>query len=143
VVWTYNDRLKDGSRTQGGYSSRIVVNERFAFRIDPSLPLERVAPLLCAGITTYSPLRRWNVRRGMQVGVLGLGGLGHMAVKFAAAMGADVSVFSSTGTKESDARRMGARHFIPYSSGSPLESWEDRLDPVPPSASGSGPVPKS
>ena len=128
VVWTYNDRLKDGSWTQGGYCSRIVVNERFAFRIDPSLPLARVAPLLCAGITTYSPLKRWQVRRGMQVGVIGLGGLGHMAVKFAAAMGAEVSVFSSTKAKQSDARRLGAKHFIHASSASRLQSWEDRLD---------------
>lgn len=127
VVWTYNDRLRDGSRTQGGYSSRIVVNERFAFRIDPSLPLERVAPLLCAGITTYAPLKRWGVRRGMQVGVLGLGGLGHMAVKLAAAMGAEVCVFSATKAKEADARRMGARHFVPTSNGR-LDSWEGRLD---------------
>jgi uncharacterized zinc-type alcohol dehydrogenase-like protein len=95
--YTYNSVEKDGiTPTQGGYSSHIVVDEDFAFAIAKGLPLERVAPLLCAGITTYSPLKRFGAGKGKTVGVLGLGGLGHMGVKLAAAMGAETVVLSGT-----------------------------------------------
>src|SRR5687768_5673885 len=97
AVGTYNSYEKDGKTpTYGGYSNQIVVNQDFVLRVPENLPLESVAPLLCAGITTYSPLRHWNIGKGHKVGVLGLGGLGHMAVKFASAFGAEVSMLSSS-----------------------------------------------
>ncbi len=111
--WTYNGTEQDGKTpTYGGYSSHIVVNEDYTFRISSKVPLANVAPLLCAGITTYSPLRHFNVGPGQRVGIVGLGGLGHMAVKLAASMGAEVTVFSTSKTKEQDARRLGAHGFV-------------------------------
>jgi uncharacterized zinc-type alcohol dehydrogenase-like protein len=111
--WTYNGTEQDQKTpTYGGYSSHIVVDEQYTFKISPKLPLASVAPLLCAGITTYSPLRHFNVGPGQKVGIVGLGGLGHMAVKLAAAMGAEVTVFSTSKTKEQDARRLGAHDFV-------------------------------
>lgn len=106
---TYNspDRIT-GDITRGGYSKHLVVREEFACRIPDGLDLSRTAPLLCAGITTYSPLRTWNVGPGSRVGVIGLGGLGHMAVKLAAAMGAEVTVLSRSSGKAEDARALGA-----------------------------------
>ena len=112
-VWTYNSVERDGiTPTYGGYSNLIVVSEDFVLVLPDNLPLAHVAPLLCAGITTYSPLRRFGVREGMEVGVVGLGGLGHMAIKFARAMGARVTVFSTSPAKEADARKLGAHDFI-------------------------------
>ena len=108
TVFTYNSRFPDGTPTYGGYSDHIVVDEAFVLRISPKLDLAAVAPLLCAGITTYSPLRHWNVQSGQRVGVIGLGGLGHMALKFAHAFGAQVTQFTTTRGKEADARRLGA-----------------------------------
>lgn len=106
---TYNGPQKpDGTNTFGGYSNNIVVNEKFVLRVPENLDLEAVAPLLCAGITTYSPLRHWNVSPSQKVGVVGLGGLGHMAIKLAKAMGATVTVFTTSPEKEADARRLGA-----------------------------------
>src|SRR5438094_8176561 len=112
VVWTYNGTEKDmKTPTYGGYSSQIVVDENYTFKISPKLPLANVAPLLCAGITTYSPLRHFKVGPGQRVGVVGLGGLGHMAIKLAASMGAEVTVLSTSRSKEADARRLGASAF--------------------------------
>ncbi|WP_437931269.1 NAD(P)-dependent alcohol dehydrogenase [Sorangium sp. So ce291] len=109
---TYNGTEMDRKTpTQGGYSSQIVVAEHFALKIPAGLDPAGAAPLLCAGITTYSPLRQWNCKRGDRVGVVGLGGLGHMAVKLAASMGAEVTVLSTSRAKEADARRMGASAF--------------------------------
>ena len=111
-VGTYNSPEKDGSGiTYGGYSNNIIVREEFVLKISDKLPLEAVAPLLCAGITTYSPLRYWKVGKGHKIGVLGLGGLGHMAVKFAASFGAEVTMLSTSPEKEGDARRLGAHNF--------------------------------
>lgn len=108
-VGTYNSLEKDGKTpTHGGYSSDIVTREEFCLKISPQLPLAAAAPLLCAGITTYSPLRHWKVGVGSKVGVVGLGGLGHMAVKLAKAMGAHVSVFTTSPSKIEDARRLKA-----------------------------------
>ncbi|NWO05970.1 MAG: NAD(P)-dependent alcohol dehydrogenase [Alteromonadaceae bacterium] len=101
------DRI-DGEITQGGYSKRIVVREEFVLRIPEGLDMSRAAPILCAGITTFSPLRTWNIGQGSRVGVIGLGGLGHMAVKLAVAMGAEVTVLSRTKKKEEEARAIGA-----------------------------------
>ena len=112
VAWSYNSTEMDRlTRTYGGYSSQVVVAEAFTLKVPASLDLAASAPLLCAGITTYSPLRRWNTKKGDRVGVVGLGGLGHMAVKIAAAMGAEVTMLSTSKTKEADARRLGAHHF--------------------------------
>ncbi len=111
-ISTYNGRGKDGLPTYGGYSNNIVVHEDFALHISDKLTLAAVAPLLCAGITTYSPLRHWKVGKGHKLAVLGLGGLGHMAVKFGVAFGADVTVLSTSAAKEEDAKKLGAHHFV-------------------------------
>jgi uncharacterized zinc-type alcohol dehydrogenase-like protein len=109
---TYNgvDRV-DKTITKGGYSNKIVASEKFVLSISDKLPVEGVAPLLCAGITTYSPLRYWKVGKGHKVGVLGLGGLGHMAVKLAVSFGAEVTMLSTSPSKEADAKRLGAQRF--------------------------------
>ncbi len=115
-IWTYGATEKDGKTlTQGGYSQKIVVDEKFVLRIPENLPLDAAAPLMCAGITTYSPLRRWKAGPGKKVAVVGLGGLGHMAVKIARALGAEVSVLSHSNKKEADAKRFGAHHFYAMS----------------------------
>lgn len=111
-VLTYSGRDRiTGDVTQGGYSKQIVVDEDFVLRVSDKLPLAAVAPLLCAGITTYSPLRHWNVGKGHKLGVVGLGGLGHMAVKLGASFGAEVTMLSTSADKEADARRLGAHKF--------------------------------
>ncbi len=113
AVFTFASKELDGkTETFGGYSTHIVVKEKFVLKVKKGLPLERVAPLLCAGITTYSPLKRNKVQKGQKVGVVGLGGLGHMAVKLAKAMGAEVTVFSTSPGKEADAKKLGAKHFV-------------------------------
>lgn len=106
---TYNSRDKHlGTQTYGGYSERIVVDEAFVLKVPENLDLAATAPLLCAGITTYSPLKHWNVGPGKKVGIVGIGGLGHMAVKLAKAMGAEVIVFTTSPSKIEDAKRLGA-----------------------------------
>ncbi len=112
AAFSYNSTEMDRKTvTQGGYSDRIVTDEAFVLKISPKLDLAAAAPLLCAGITTYSPLRHWKTKKGDKVGVVGLGGLGHMAVKIAAAMGAEVTMLSTSKGKEADARKLGAHHF--------------------------------
>jgi len=112
TVWTYNSVERDKiTPVYGGYSNKIVCTEEFVVRISDRLPLSGVAPLLCAGITTYSPIKRWGITKGHKVAVLGLGGLGHMAVKFAVAFGAEVTVLSTSPSKEQDAKKLGAHHF--------------------------------
>ena len=111
---TYNDPDKrtPGLRTFGGYSNAIVVDQHFVLRIPESLELAAVAPLLCAGITTYSPLRHWKVGPGQKVGIVGLGGLGHMGLKLAHAMGAEVTLFTTSPGKAADAKRLGASRVV-------------------------------
>jgi uncharacterized zinc-type alcohol dehydrogenase-like protein len=110
---TYNSTEMDKKTpTYGGYSDKIVVDEAYTLKVSPDQPLANVAPLLCAGITTYSPLRHFKVSAGQKVGVVGLGGLGHMGVKLAASMGAEVTVFSTSPSKEQDARKLGAHNFV-------------------------------
>ncbi len=110
---TYNSTETDKrTPTFGGYSSQIVVDENYALKLAATENLAGVAPLLCAGITTYSPLKKFNVRAGQKVGIVGLGGLGHMGVKLAVSMGADVTVFSTSPSKEEDARKLGAHDFV-------------------------------
>lgn len=128
TVFTYGTTLPDGSYTMGGYSSHITVKENFALSIKKNVPLDRVAPLLCAGITTYSPLKRYGVKNGKKVGVVGLGGLGHMAVKLAAAMGAEVTVFSTSPSKEKDAKKLGARNFVVTKDPKNFEAVTGKLD---------------
>jgi uncharacterized zinc-type alcohol dehydrogenase-like protein len=112
MVGTYNGKDKDGRVTYGGYSTQIVVDEKYTLHVSDKLPIEGVAPLLCAGITTYSPLRHWKVGAGHKVAIVGLGGLGHMGVKFAVSFGADVTVLSTSRSKEKDALALGAHHFV-------------------------------
>ncbi len=111
-VQTYNNLGHDGLPAYGGYSNTIVVNEDFVHHISEKLDLAAVAPLLCAGITTYSPLKKWQVGKGHQLAVVGLGGLGHMGVKFGRALGATVTVISTSPHKEAAARELGAHHFV-------------------------------
>jgi uncharacterized zinc-type alcohol dehydrogenase-like protein len=109
ATWTYNGKEREsGKSTFGGYSEQIVVEERFVVKIPENLDLKAVAPLLCAGITTWSPLRHWKVGAGQKVGVIGLGGLGHMGVKFAKALGAEVVMITTSPEKGKDATRLGA-----------------------------------
>ena len=112
MVFTYSGIDRDGTVTYGGYSNQIVTHEDFVLKVSDKLPLEKVAPLLCAGITTYSPLRHWKVGKGQKVAILGLGGLGHMGVKFAASFGAEVTVLSTSPSKAVDARKLGAHMFV-------------------------------
>lgn len=113
MTGTYNSLEQDGKTpTYGGYSKTIVVHEDFVLHVSDKLPLDAVAPLLCAGITTYSPLRHWKVGKGHRLAVLGLGGLGHMAVKFGVSFGAEVTVLSTSPEKEADAKKLGAHKFV-------------------------------
>lgn len=128
TVFTYNDTEKDGSKTYGGYSSAITVRQDFVLKIPKGLAPDRAAPLLCAGITTYSPLRHWKVGKGHKLGVLGLGGLGHMAVKLGKALGAEVTVLSTSPAKEPEAKRLGARHFVVSTDPAAMSSAAGTLD---------------
>lgn len=129
TVFTYNSTELDGKTpTQGGYSTHITVKEKYALKIKKGQPLERIAPLLCAGITTYSPLKRYGTKKGKKVGVVGLGGLGHMAVKIAKAMGAEVTVFSTSPGKEKDARKLGAKNFVVTSNPENFAAYAGKLD---------------
>ncbi|MFG2909737.1 NAD(P)-dependent alcohol dehydrogenase [Kitasatospora sp. NPDC048286] len=110
-VWTYNAVGKDGLPTYGGYTKNVVVDENYVVRIPDALPLDRAAPLMCAGITTYSPLRHWKAGPGRKVAVVGLGGLGHMGVQIAHALGAEVTVLSQSLRKKDDGLRLGADHY--------------------------------
>ncbi len=130
IVFTYNGTGGDSKNhlTYGGYADRIVVDHRYVFRLQSGQPLARVAPLLCAGITTYSPLKRAGVKRGTRVGIVGLGGLGHIAVKIAASMGAEVTVFTTSQDKVRDARRLGARFVVVTKKPKAFASLAGRFD---------------
>lgn len=129
LVLTYNGTDRDKKTpTYGGYSSQIVVDENYTLKLPPKLPLATAAPLLCAGITMYSPLRHFKIARGRRVGVVGLGGLGHMAVKLAASMGTEVTVFSTSKSKEQDAHRLGAHDFVLSKNSKSLDAHADRFD---------------
>lgn len=128
MTGTYDGRLPDGTHTLGGYSKHIVVREEFVLRIPDGLDPAAAAPLLCAGITTYSPLRNWNVKPGDKVGVVGLGGLGHMAVKIAHAMGAEVTLFTTSPGKAEDAKRLGASEVIISKDRAQMKSVRGKFD---------------
>lgn len=120
---------KDGKTvTYGGYSKHIVVHEDFVLHVLSSLPIETVAPLLCAGITTYSPLRHWKVGKGHKLGVVGLGGLGHMAVKFGVSFGAEVTMLSTSPGKQQDANRLGAHKFALTTNSDQLKELQGYFD---------------
>jgi uncharacterized zinc-type alcohol dehydrogenase-like protein len=129
MTGTYNSMERDGlNQTRGGYSNTFVINENYAVKIPDSLDLAAVAPLLCAGITLYSPLKHWKAGPGKKVAVMGLGGLGHMGVKFAHALGAEVTVLSHSPNKEADARNLGADHFVVTSDPARLKSVRRKFD---------------
>jgi uncharacterized zinc-type alcohol dehydrogenase-like protein len=128
TTYTYNSNDRSGVPTYGGYSNTIVVREEFVLHISDKLPLAATAPLLCAGITTYSPLRHWKVGKGHKLAVLGLGGLGHMGVKFGVAFGADVTVLSTSPSKAEAAKALGAHHFVVTSDPEQLAAVKGSFD---------------
>ena len=128
AVYTYNSVGRDALPTAGGYSTAITVEQDYVCRIPDSIPLDAAAPLLCAGITLYSPLKRWGAGPGKQVAVVGMGGLGHMGVKIAAAMGAEVSVISQTLSKQADGLAFGAKHYYATSEPGTLEGLAKHFD---------------
>ena len=130
MVGTYNGVGKDGQPTQGGYSGSIVVDENYVLTIPAAIPLDAAAPLLCAGITTYSPLRHWKVGPGTRLGVIGLGGLGHMAVKLGAAMGAEVTVLSQSLKKMEDGLRLGAKAYHATSDRDTFKTLRNSFDVI-------------
>ncbi|MER7190366.1 NAD(P)-dependent alcohol dehydrogenase [Streptomyces flaveolus] len=127
-VPTYNGVGKDGEPTYGGYSQKVVVDEAFTLRIPDGLPLDAAAPLLCAGITTYSPLKHWGAGPGKKVAVVGLGGLGHMGVKIAHALGAEVTVLSQSLRKQDDGLKLGADHYYATSDPKTFEELAGSFD---------------
>ena len=127
-VLTYGGTMPDGEYTQGGYAQQIVVKESFALHLPETIPLENAAPLLCAGITTYSPLRHWGVREGSRVAIVGMGGLGHMGVQIAAALGAEVTVLSHSAAKRDDALRLGAIDHVVTSEPGAFDGTRNRFD---------------
>lgn len=127
-VATYNGREYTGENTHGGYSTQIVANENYVLRIPEGIALDEAAPLLCAGITTYSPLKHWGAGPGKQVAIVGMGGLGHMGVKIAAALGAEVTVLSQTLSKEEDGRRLGATDYFATSDPETFKTNRKRFD---------------
>jgi uncharacterized zinc-type alcohol dehydrogenase-like protein len=136
MVPTYNGEDRhDGSVTYGGYSEGIVVSDRFVVKVPESLDPAKAAPLLCAGITTYSPLRHYGVKKGDKVGVIGMGGLGHMGVKFAKALGAEVTIFTRSEAKVKEAKKQGADHVVISTDEQQMqdvaESFDFMLDTVP------------
>ena len=125
---TYSSVDRDGTITQGGYSTHVVVDQDFVLRIPESIPYEAAAPLLCAGITTYSPLAHWNTGPGKKVAVVGLGGLGHLAVKIAAAKGAEVTVLSQSLSKQADGLAFGAKHYYATSDSATFTELANTFD---------------
>lgn len=128
AVFTYNSREHDGTPTMGGYSERIVVDEDYVLRMPANLPLDACAPLLCAGITLYSPLMHWHAGPGKNVAIVGLGGLGHMGVKLAHALGAEVTVLSHSLRKREDGKRLGADHFFATSDAETFKNLQSHFD---------------
>ncbi len=128
MIGTYGSTDKDGTMTQGGYSSQIVVDQDFVLRMPKNLPLDAAAPLLCAGITLYSPLVHWKAGPGKKVAIIGMGGLGHMGVKIAAALGAEVTVLSQSLSKQEDGKRLGAKHFYATSDKETFKKLKGQFD---------------
>ena len=134
-IQTYASKDRDGTITQGGYSRFVVVDENFVIRVPDTIDLADAGPLMCAGITVYSPMRRWSVGAGQNIAVIGMGGLGHIAVKIATALGANVTVFTTSSDKVSDAKKFGAKDVVVYKDGADLSkhkrAFQFILDTVP------------
>ena len=128
ATFTYNSIDKDGTPTQGGYSQAVVVNENFVVHIPESIPLDLAAPLLCAGITLFSPLRHWKAGKDTRLAIIGLGGLGHVGVKLGAALGADVTVLSQSLKKMEDGLRLGAKHYYATSDRATFKKLRNNFD---------------
>ena len=132
ITFTYNapDKHMPGKVTYGGYSTKIVVNEKFCFHVSEKLDLAACAPLLCAGITTYSPLRHWGVTKGKKVGIVGLGGLGHMGLKFSHAFGAETTLFTTSSGKLEDAKRLGADEVVISKDADAMQKHANKFDVI-------------
>lgn len=128
AIFTYGSKDRDGSMTQGGYSTYILVDEDFVINIPDSIDLAHAGPMMCAGITVYSPFRKWNIGPGKKVGIVGLGGLGHLGVKIASAMGAEVTVLTTSQDKIDDAKKFGAKNAILNTDGADLSAYRHSLD---------------
>jgi uncharacterized zinc-type alcohol dehydrogenase-like protein len=128
ATFTYNSVGKDGQRTMGGYSDKVIVDENYVLRMPADLPLDAAAPLLCAGITLYSPLKHWKAGPGKKVAIIGLGGLGHMGVKIGHAMGAEVTVLSQTLKKQADGKRLGADNYFATSDDATFAKLQNYFD---------------
>lgn len=128
MVGTYNAKTYEGEMTYGGYANNIVAPEHYVYRISPKLELAAVAPLLCAGITTWSPLRHWGVGSGKKVGIVGLGGLGHMGLKFAHSLGAETALFTTSESKAADAKRLGADVVVISKDAGAMKSHAGKFD---------------
>ncbi len=128
MVGTYNAKTYEGEMTYGGYANNIVAPEHYVYRISPKLELAAVAPLLCAGITTWSPLRHWGVGPGKKVGIVGLGGLGHMGLKFAHSLGAETALFTTSESKAADAKRLGADEVVISKDAGAMKSHAGKFD---------------
>lgn len=128
MVGTYNAKTYEGEMTYGGYANNIVAPEHYVYRISPKLELAAVAPLLCAGITTWSPLRHWGVGPGKKVGIVGLGGLGHMGLKFAHSLGAETALFTTSESKAADAKRLGADVVVISKDAGAMKSHAGKFD---------------
>jgi uncharacterized zinc-type alcohol dehydrogenase-like protein len=128
AIYTYNSTGRDGLPTAGGYSTAFTVEQDYALRIPGTIPLDAAAPLLCAGITTYAPLKKWGAGPGKRVAIVGMGGLGHMGVQIAAAMGAEVAVISQTRSKEDDGRRFGASEYYALNEPGTLKKLRHNFD---------------
>src|ERR1700728_1137279 len=139
-ILTYNSIGKDGRPTEGGYSTHVVVDQDFVVGIPDGIDLDVAAPLLCAGITMYSPLNHWGAGPGKQVAIVGLGGLGHMGVKIAHALGAEVTVFSQTSSKEDDARKLGADHYYATGDATIFKKLRGRFDLIVNTVSATVPI---
>jgi alcohol dehydrogenase (NADP+) len=124
----YGSKDRDGSITQGGYSTSVVVDENFVLRIPDAIDLAAAGPLLCAGITVYSPLRRWGISPGQRIAIVGMGGLGHLAVKLAKVMGAEVTVFTTSPEKVEDAKRFGATNVVVNRDGADFSTFKHAFD---------------
>jgi len=136
-VWVYNARYDDGSVSYGGYSKHIRVDATWVFSIPENLPTDSVAPLLCAGVTTFTPLHRYGYGKGHKIGILGIGGLGHMALKWSKALGCEVTAISSSSSKEKDSISLGAHHFICSSNKEAMLAAKNSFDAILSTVSGS------
>jgi D-arabinose 1-dehydrogenase-like Zn-dependent alcohol dehydrogenase len=129
-VFTYNSKYADGAKSYGGYAERVRVSHNYTFRIPDALPSEQAAPLLCAGVTTFAPLKRHGVTKGTRLGVVGIGGLGHLALQFGAALGAEVTAISTSPSKKDEATKLGATKFLLFNDEEAIKAAANSFDVV-------------